>query len=93
MKFAVLPLLCLGVVPTQVRPLGNLDFQSGPEVRWQGSGFALRPGQQTPRWVGSADAPGGKALLRYVFTVPEGAGRIHFAAHAVYGRGCARTSA
>src|SRR2546430_555996 len=90
MKLAALSLLCC-VVPTQQAPLANLDFQAGTQVHWQGTGFPVRPGTQKPRWVGSAAAhnPGGKATLRYVFTVPPNTGRIHFSAHAVYANGAA----
>jgi hypothetical protein len=49
-----------------------------------GTGFTPRPGHPEPRWVGSSDAADGKAMLRYVFRVPQGAGRIYFSAHAVH---------
>jgi hypothetical protein len=88
MYVAALQLACLGLVPTPQAPLPNLDFQAGTQVHWQGDGFALRPGAQQPRLVTSDKAPAGKAMLRYVFTVPQGAGRIYFRAHAALGPDC-----
>lgn len=90
MKLATLTLLWCAAVPTQPAQLPNLDFEEGTQVHWQGTGFALRPGKQEPRCVTSDDGhnPGGKAMLRYVFVVPPGSGRLHFSAHAVHAAGC-----
>jgi hypothetical protein len=91
---AALTLLCCTLTPAQAPALPNLDFARGNLAGWQGEGFSrtaltVAGATQAPA-VSSADSgnPSRKGLLRYVFTVPDGAVRIRFHAHAVLARGC-----
>lgn len=83
-----LTLFCCAAVPAQSSPPLNLDFARATLDGWAGKGFHLVPGG---REASSADArnPARKGLLRYVFDVPHGTGRIRFHARAVLPPDCA----
>ncbi|MCI0465378.1 MAG: DUF1570 domain-containing protein [Gemmataceae bacterium] len=94
MNTTALALLCCGLLPGQPTNLPNLDFSHGNLAGWQGEGFSRTTlkdaeGDRAPG-VSSSDArnPRRKGLLRYVFTMPEGAVLIRFHAHAVLAEGC-----
>jgi hypothetical protein len=84
-----LALLTLG----QTAPLDNLDFRAGSLRGWEGQGFYLtvgRPeGPGIRHGVCSSDAGSRtkKGMLRYVLTVPAGAGMLQFQAFAAVAAG------
>ena len=92
MNFAAMTLLCWGTLPGQKAALPNLDFRQGTEVRWIGEGFYVTTanprGADQELGVCSSDAgnPSRKAMLRYIFDVPQGTGLIRFQAFAALGK-------
>lgn len=94
MNLVILSVCGMLASPGQSTGGHNFDFRTGPLAGWEGNGFYLTTsnprGPSAAFGVCSSDAgsPERTGMLRYVFTVPDGAGEIRFRAFAALGKGC-----